>query len=60
MLLDGESPELEWDKQAMVGVVVAAKGYPEAYEKGAVLTGVRPIFHRKFIPFMQERRKMNR
>jgi len=39
-LLDGKSPELVWDAQPMVGVVVAAKGYPEAYEKGAVLTGL--------------------
>ena len=39
-LLDGKSPELVWDAQPMVGVVVAAKGYPEAYEKSAVLTGL--------------------
>ncbi|MBO0959263.1 phosphoribosylamine--glycine ligase [Neobacillus sp. MM2021_6] len=39
-LLDGKSPELEWDPQSMVGVVIAAKGYPEVYEKGAELTGL--------------------
>src|SRR3954451_5819444 len=39
-LLNGERPELEWDPQAMVGVVVAAKGYPGVYEKGAVLKGL--------------------
>lgn len=39
-LLNGESPELEWDHQSMLGVVVAAKGYPEEYEKGAVLKGL--------------------
>ncbi|MEH7117563.1 phosphoribosylamine--glycine ligase [Neobacillus vireti] len=39
-LLNGDRPELEWDPQAMVGVVVAAKGYPEVYEKGAVLKGL--------------------
>lgn len=39
-LLDGKCPELFWDSQAMVGVVVAAKGYPEVYEKGAVLQGL--------------------
>ncbi|MFZ7942626.1 phosphoribosylamine--glycine ligase [Neobacillus sp. 19] len=39
-LLDGEQPALEWDAQPMVGVVAAAKGYPEAYEKGAVLAGL--------------------
>jgi phosphoribosylamine---glycine ligase len=39
-LLAGGTPELEWDDQSMVGVVVAAKGYPESYEKGAVLEGL--------------------
>jgi phosphoribosylamine--glycine ligase len=42
-LLDGKQPELLWDPQAMVGVVVAAKGYPERYEKDAVLTGLADI-----------------
>ncbi|MDR4945257.1 phosphoribosylamine--glycine ligase [Neobacillus cucumis] len=42
-LLNGERPELEWDSQSMVGVVVAAKGYPEVYEKGAVLKGLADI-----------------
>ncbi|MEH7306732.1 phosphoribosylamine--glycine ligase [Neobacillus drentensis] len=39
-LLDGGTPALDWDDQTMIGAVVAAKGYPEAYEKGAVLTGL--------------------
>ncbi len=39
-LLDGGTPELVWDEQAMAGVVVAAKGYPESYEKGAMLKGL--------------------
>ncbi|WP_413309780.1 phosphoribosylamine--glycine ligase [Bacillus sp. 1P10SD] len=39
-LLEGGRPQLEWSEEAMVGVVVAAKGYPEEYEKGAVLTGL--------------------
>ncbi|MCQ6280529.1 phosphoribosylamine--glycine ligase [Bacillus sp. EB600] len=39
-ILEGGSPELSWDKQAMIGVVVASKGYPEDYEKGAVLRGL--------------------
>ncbi|MFF2447122.1 phosphoribosylamine--glycine ligase [Neobacillus sp. NPDC058068] len=39
-LLDGRHAELSWEDQMMVGVVVAAKGYPEVYEKGAVLTGL--------------------
>ncbi|MBY0147710.1 phosphoribosylamine--glycine ligase [Neobacillus niacini] len=39
-VLAGRTPELVWDEQSMVGVVVAAKGYPEMYEKGAVLKGL--------------------
>ncbi|WP_223596163.1 phosphoribosylamine--glycine ligase [Neobacillus bataviensis] len=39
-LLDGGVPALEWDSQSMVGVVVASKGYPEEYQKGAVLHGL--------------------
>lgn len=39
-ILEGGKPELEWDSQAMIGVVVASKGYPEEYEKGAVLAGL--------------------
>jgi phosphoribosylamine--glycine ligase len=42
-LLNGGCPALEWDEQAMIGAVVAAKGYPDAYEKGAVLTGLTDI-----------------
>lgn len=42
-LLAGESPELEWDEDSAIGVVVAAKGYPEHYEKGAVLHGVERL-----------------
>jgi phosphoribosylamine---glycine ligase len=39
-ILNGGSPELVWDDQMMIGVVVASFGYPEEYEKGAVLTGL--------------------
>jgi phosphoribosylamine---glycine ligase len=39
-ILDGGTPELVWDEQPMLGVVVAAKGYPDSYEKGAVLKGL--------------------
>lgn len=48
-LLDGKTPELLWDDQAMIGVVVAAKGYPEVYEKGAVLTGLADFSDEVFI-----------
>lgn len=47
-LLDGKLPKLEWHEEAMVGVVVAANGYPEEYEKGAVLNGIEnmsQVFH---------------
>ncbi|MDQ0272933.1 phosphoribosylamine--glycine ligase [Cytobacillus purgationiresistens] len=39
-VIDGEKPAIEWDPQPMLGVVIASNGYPEAYEKGAILTGV--------------------
>ncbi|MBP3039257.1 phosphoribosylamine--glycine ligase [Bacillaceae bacterium Marseille-Q3522] len=42
-LLAGEKPEIEWYDEAMLGVVVASKGYPGAYEKGAVLKGLENI-----------------
>lgn len=35
----GETP-VEWDRRAAVGVVVASAGYPGAYEKGKVITGL--------------------
>jgi len=30
----------EWDKRAALGVVLAAGGYPDAYQKGAVISGL--------------------
>jgi phosphoribosylamine---glycine ligase len=42
-LLNGETPELSWDEQFVIGVVVAAKGYPEHYQKGALLKGLTEI-----------------
>jgi phosphoribosylamine--glycine ligase len=38
--LERESPP-EWDTRTCVGVVAAAQGYPEAYEKGNVIQGLR-------------------
>ena len=32
--------ELEWDRRTALGVVMAAKGYPDAPEKGAYITGI--------------------
>lgn len=48
-LLDGGAPVLEWDSQAMVGVVVASKGYPEVYEKGAVLQGLSQLAQHAYV-----------
>lgn len=39
-ILNGETPSIEWYEEDMLGVVIAAKGYPEAYEKGAVIQGL--------------------
>lgn len=39
-LLEGGKPEINWHKEAMIGVVVAANGYPDEYEKGAELKGI--------------------
>ncbi len=32
--------EAEWDRRAALGVVLAAKGYPEAPQKGDEITGL--------------------
>lgn len=42
-LLDGGVPVLEWDSQAMLGVVLASNGYPDEYQKGSVLYGLTDI-----------------
>ncbi|PLR81306.1 phosphoribosylamine--glycine ligase [Bacillus canaveralius] len=42
-LLHGETPEVDWDEKAMVGVVVAAEGYPGEYKSGTVLTGLEQV-----------------
>ncbi len=42
-VLNGEIPEITWDEEAMIGVVVASNGYPEAYDKGAVLKDLDKI-----------------
>lgn len=38
--LKGEDFEIEWDTDAVLGVVLASKGYPGSYEKGAEITGL--------------------
>jgi phosphoribosylamine--glycine ligase len=36
-LLNGSQPEITWDPQYSVGVVVAAEGYPDVYQKGMAI-----------------------
>lgn len=42
-VLDGKVPELKWDENYCIGVVVASQGYPGDYRKGAVLEGLEEI-----------------
>ena len=48
-VIDGQDFHLEWDQDAVIGVVLAAKGYPEASVKGSVIKGLDqlsvPVFH---------------
>ncbi|HHY73733.1 MAG TPA: phosphoribosylamine--glycine ligase [Bacillus bacterium] len=39
-ILDGKPVELNWSNDAVIGVVLAAKGYPNDYEKGHVINGL--------------------
>ncbi|WP_010678031.1 phosphoribosylamine--glycine ligase [Bacillus timonensis] len=39
-LLDQKEIVLEWSNNVTLGVVFASKGYPESYEKGAVIEGL--------------------
>jgi phosphoribosylamine---glycine ligase len=42
-VLDGRDIVLEWDEEPVLGVVVAAKGYPDDYEKGTIIRGLDHI-----------------
>ncbi|PFK44051.1 phosphoribosylamine--glycine ligase [Bacillus cereus] len=42
-VLDGKELTLKWSEEAVIGVVLASKGYPEAYEKGAVISGLNTL-----------------
>ncbi|AME09459.1 MULTISPECIES: phosphoribosylamine--glycine ligase [Gemella] len=48
-VIDGKDIELKWNSDAFIGVVMAAKGYPEHSEKGAIIKGLdkvsTPVFH---------------
>lgn len=39
-VLAGRDPQLKWEDNSCVGVVLASKGYPGSYEKGAKLPGI--------------------
>ncbi|AMW98239.1 phosphoribosylamine--glycine ligase [Rummeliibacillus stabekisii] len=42
-VLDGRDMKLEWKEEAVLGVVVAAEGYPRDYTKGISLDGMETI-----------------
>ncbi|MEH7382756.1 phosphoribosylamine--glycine ligase [Bacillus sp. JJ1533] len=42
-LLNQKEITLEWSNHATLGVVLASKGYPESYEKGAVIEGLNHL-----------------
>lgn len=42
-VLKGEEPKIDWSRDAVVGVVCAAKGYPEEPEKGSVISGLELV-----------------
>ncbi|MFE8701311.1 phosphoribosylamine--glycine ligase [Cytobacillus sp. FJAT-54145] len=48
-VLEGKTPTIEWDPQPMVGVVVASNGYPESYDKGAVLKDLELVAQEAFV-----------
>jgi phosphoribosylamine---glycine ligase len=39
-VLGGKDVNLSWSEKSVVGVVLAANGYPEEYKKGAIITGL--------------------
>ncbi|MGE6550255.1 phosphoribosylamine--glycine ligase [Bacillus mycoides] len=39
-VLDESELTLQWSKEAVIGVVLASKGYPEAYKKGEIINGL--------------------
>jgi phosphoribosylamine---glycine ligase len=46
----GDEP-LDWDPRATVGVVMASRGYPDAYDKGKPISGLEAAKGREFKVF---------
>ncbi|MCQ5364892.1 phosphoribosylamine--glycine ligase [Anoxybacillus salavatliensis] len=42
-LLEDQPITFRWSDEATIGVVLAAKGYPEQYEKGVVIRGIERV-----------------
>jgi len=42
-VMDGKEIEIEWHEEAVLGVVLAAKGYPGDYGKGDIIKGLNSI-----------------
>ena len=47
-VMAGKNPEIHFDDACYVGVVLAAKGYPESYKKGACIKGLDQVSTRVF------------
>ena len=47
--MNGKELEINWDEKAMIGVVIAANGYPEEYEKGVILQGLDEVSKELFV-----------
>lgn len=41
--VDGKDFEIEWNPEAVLGVVLASKGYPGSYKKGAEIKGLENV-----------------
>ena len=40
---NNEQPSAEWSEGATLGIVLASKGYPGSYDKGAVIRGTESV-----------------